>query len=129
MSALADNALLILTIALLVEQALPGWWAPMLKFGFTLAYVLLAPLVGPLADAMPKARLMAWMNGVKVLGAATLCLGLHPVLGFAIVGLGAAAYAPSRWTRPRICRRPWQWGWWSVPAWPGASCLCGQRIA
>ena len=65
-SALADNALLIVTIALLIERGLPGWWAPLLKFGFTLSYVFLAPFVGPLADAFPKARLMAWMNGVKV---------------------------------------------------------------
>ena len=34
-SALADNALLIVTIALLVQQGLPGWWAPLLKFGVT----------------------------------------------------------------------------------------------
>ena len=96
-SALADNALLIVTIALLAEQALPGWWAPMLKFGFTLSYVLLAPFVGPLADAWPKARLMAWMNGVKVLGAGLLLSGVHPVAGFALVGLGAAAYAPAKY--------------------------------
>lgn len=96
-SALADNALLIITIALLIEQGLPPWWAPMLKFGFTLSYVVLAPFVGPLADAIPKARLMAWMNAVKVLGAGTLCLGVHPVAGFAIVGLGAAAYAPAKY--------------------------------
>lgn len=96
-SALADNALLIITIALLIEQGLPPWWAPMLKFGFTVSYVALAPFVGPLADAVPKARLMAWMNGVKVLGALTLCLGLHPAVGFAIVGLGAAAYAPAKY--------------------------------
>lgn len=96
-SALADNALLIVTIALLEEQALPAWWAPMLKFGFTLSYVVLAPWVGPLADAVPKAKLMAWMNGVKVVGAGLLFLGLHPALGFAVVGLGAAAYAPAKY--------------------------------
>lgn len=96
-SALADNALLIVTMALLMEQMLPTWWAPMLKFGFTVSYVVLAPWVGPLADAMPKARLMAWMNGVKVLGAAMLCLGVHPAAGFAVVGLGAAAYAPAKY--------------------------------
>ena len=62
-SALADNALLIVTIALLYEQGLPLWWAPLLKFVFTISYVVLAPFVGPLADAIPKARLMAWMNG------------------------------------------------------------------
>lgn len=96
-SALADNALLIVTMALLVEHNLPAWWAPMLKFGFTVSYVVLAPWVGPLADAVPKARLMAWMNGVKVLGAAMLCLGVHPAAGFAVVGLGAAAYAPAKY--------------------------------
>ena len=64
-SALADNALLIVTIAALQERGEPLWWAPLLKVGFTLSYVLLAPLVGPLADAWPKARLMAWMNAVK----------------------------------------------------------------
>jgi len=90
-SALADNALLIITIALLMEQGFPAWWAPMLKFGFTVSYVVLAPFVGPLADLVPKARLMAWMNGVKVLGASMLCLGMHPVAGFTLVGLGAAA--------------------------------------
>ena len=57
-SALADNALLIVCIALLLERGLPGWWAPMLKFSFTIAYVVLAPFVGALADAWPKARLM-----------------------------------------------------------------------
>ena len=96
-SALADNALLIVTIALLVEQGQPPWWAPMLKFGFTLSYVVLAPVVGPLADGVPKARLMAWMNAVKVLGAAMLLSGLHPVVGFGLVGLGAAAYAPAKY--------------------------------
>jgi MFS family permease len=96
-SALADNSLLIVGIALLAEQGHPPWWAPMLKFGFTLAYVLLAPGLGPLADAVPKARLMAWMNGVKLMGAVALVAGLHPALAFALIGLGAAAYAPAKY--------------------------------
>ena len=78
-SALADNALLIVTIDLLQQRAMPGWLAPMLKVAFIAAYVLLAPFVGPLADAFPKARLMAWMNGVKIVGVAALVAGLHPV--------------------------------------------------
>ncbi|MFZ2991117.1 lysophospholipid transporter LplT [Ideonella sp.] len=96
-SALADNALLIVAMALLDEQGLPAWWAPLLKFSFTLWYVLLAPFVGPLADAMPKARLMGWMNGVKLLGVAALFFGVHPVAAYALVGLGAAAYAPAKY--------------------------------
>jgi MFS family permease len=96
-SALADNALLIVTIALLQARGLPAWWAPMLKFAFTLSYVFLAPFVGPLADAIPKARLMAWMNGVKVVGVLALLAGVHPVAAFAVVGFGAAAYAPAKY--------------------------------
>jgi len=96
-SALADNALLIVTIALLHDQGLPVWWAPMLKLVFTISYVVLAPFVGPLADAFPKARLMAWMNGVKMLGVAALLLGFNPLVAFAIAGFGAAAYAPAKY--------------------------------
>ena len=96
-SALADNALLIVTMALLQEQGVPGWWAPLLKFAFTLSYVVLAPVAGPLADAMPKARLMAWMNAIKVLGVLGLLVGVHPVLAYAVVGLGAAGYAPAKY--------------------------------
>jgi MFS transporter, LPLT family, lysophospholipid transporter len=96
-SALADNALLIVTIALLELQGLPGWWAPLLKLSFTLWYVLFAPLVGPLADAFAKGRVMAAMNGVKIIGVLALALGLNPVAAFAIVGLGAAGYAPAKY--------------------------------
>jgi LPLT family lysophospholipid transporter-like MFS transporter len=96
-SALADNALLIVTIALLQEQGWPGWWAPLLKFGFTISYVLLAPFVGPLADSFAKARLMACMNAVKAIGVLALLAGVQPVLAFVIVGFGAAAYAPCKY--------------------------------
>ena len=96
-SALADNALLIVTIALLQARGLPGWLAPMLKFSSTLSYVLLAPWVGPLADAVPKARLMAWTNGLKAVALLGLMLGLNPLLCFGLLGCGAAAYAPAKY--------------------------------
>jgi MFS transporter, LPLT family, lysophospholipid transporter len=96
-SALADNALLIVAIALLEQQGQPGWWAPLLKIGFMASYVLLAPFVGPLADAFPKARVMAALNLVKVAGVCALLAGLHPVAALAIVGFGAAAYAPAKY--------------------------------
>jgi MFS family permease len=97
LSALADNALLIVAIALLQERGLPGWWAPLLKFAFTLSYVFLAPVVGPLADGMSKARLMGWMNGVKIAGMGLLLAGCHPVAAFVVIGFGAAAYAPAKY--------------------------------
>jgi len=96
-SALADNALLIVAIALLVRQGFAPWWVPLLKVGFMTAYVVLAPWVGPLADAFAKGRVMAAMNVVKMLGLALLALGLNPVAALAVVGLGAAAYAPAKY--------------------------------
>lgn len=96
-SSLADNALLIVTIALLAQRGLPPWWAPLLKLGSTVSYVLLAPFVGVLADAWPKARLMEVMNAVKLLAVLALLAGLHPVAAFGIVGFGAASYAPAKY--------------------------------
>ncbi len=96
-SALADNALLIVTMAVLQARGMPAWWAPLLKFAFTISYVVLAPFVGALADAWPKARLMGWMNAVKIVGVVALLLGAHPVAAFALVGFGAAAYAPAKY--------------------------------
>jgi MFS family permease len=96
-SALADNALLIVVIALLAALQLPGWWAPLLKFSFTIAYVVLAPVVGELADHGPKARLMMAMNALKVVGVLLLLWPAHPLLALGIVGIGAAAYAPAKY--------------------------------
>jgi MFS family permease len=96
-SALSDNALLIVAIALLQQQGDPAWWAPLLKFCFTIAYVVLAPFVGPLADGFVKARLMMAMNALKVLGVALLLVGCNPLLAFAVIGIGAAAYAPAKY--------------------------------
>ncbi|MBL0720562.1 lysophospholipid transporter LplT [Piscinibacter sp. Jin2] len=100
LSALADHALLILAIARMVELAAPAWAPPLLKLGFTAAYVLLAPLVGVLADALPKARLMAGSNALKALGAALLLAGdsaWGPLLAYALAGLGAALYSPAKY--------------------------------
>ena len=96
-SGLADNALLIVGIFMLEQQGQPGWWAPLLKFFFNASYVLLAPLMGPLADAWPKAKLMAAMNAFKLSGVGVLLLGVHPAWAFVIVGLAASAYAPAKY--------------------------------
>ncbi|BDU53254.1 lysophospholipid transporter LplT [Limnohabitans sp. INBF002] len=96
-SGLADNALLILGIYFLNEQGYPGWWAPLLKFSLTLAYVLLASVVGPLADAFSKSRLMACMNALKMVGVLLLLAGVHPLFAFALIGLAASVYAPAKY--------------------------------
>lgn len=96
-SGLADNALMILGIFFLQEQGYPAWWSPLLKFSFNLAYVLLASLVGPIADAFSKGHLMAWLNVLKMLGVIFLLLGVHPLLAFSVTGLAAAVYAPAKY--------------------------------
>lgn len=96
-SGLADNALIILGIFFLQEQGYPGWWAPLLKFSLTLSYVALASVMGPLSDAFAKHRLMAWMNGLKMIGIVLLLMGVQPLLSFALVGLAASLYAPSKY--------------------------------
>ena len=54
LSALADNALLFAAIGLLMYFNAPDWHVPALQQSFIVAYIVLAPFVGPFADAMPK---------------------------------------------------------------------------
>jgi len=109
-SALADNALLIASIALLRDMHAPEQYEPLLKLFFTVSYVVLAAFVGALADSRPKGRVMFFSNGVKILGCFTLLFStvpslqfigapdyVYPLLAYAIVGLGAAAYSPAKY--------------------------------
>jgi MFS family permease len=96
-SSLADNALLIAAISLLVEMDEPAWMAPLLKLFFAVAYVVLAPYVGAFADAMPKGRVMFLTNGLKIVGCSLMFFNVHPLLAYAVVGVGAAAYSPAKY--------------------------------
>lgn len=97
LSALADNALLFAAIALLKSQHAPEWQMPLLQEAFVVAFILLAPFVGPFADAIPKGRAMLFANGMKLLGAAAMLAGVHPLLAYNLVGVGAAAYSPAKY--------------------------------
>ncbi|CAM5274661.1 lysophospholipid transporter LplT [Thauera mechernichensis] len=96
-SALADNALLIISIAMLRDMAAPSEFEPLLKLFFTLSYVGLAAFVGAFADSMPKWRVMLISNTIKIGGCLMLFLGSHPLLAYAVIGLGAAAYSPAKY--------------------------------
>ncbi|MDD2743737.1 MAG: lysophospholipid transporter LplT [Rhodocyclaceae bacterium] len=96
-SALADNALLIAAIAALREMHAPTEYEPLLKTFFTLSYVLLAAFVGAFADSMPKWRVMLISNTIKIGGCGLMFFGAHPLLAYAVVGLGAAAYSPAKY--------------------------------
>jgi len=96
-SSLADNALLIAAIALLRDIQAPAWMTPMLKLFFVVSYVALAAFVGAFADSFPKARVMFITNMIKIGGCMMMFLGAHPLLAYAVVGFGAAAYSPAKY--------------------------------
>ena len=96
-SSLADNALLIAAIALLAQLIAPAWMTPLLKLFFVLSYVLLAAFVGAFADSRPKGNVMFITNTIKFIGCVAMLFGAHPLLSYAIVGLGAAAYSPAKY--------------------------------
>jgi len=107
-SSLADNMLLIAAIKMLLLLEGPEWLTPLLKFFFTISYVVLAAFVGAFADSMPKGRVMLATNSVKIVGCvliffapSVLIPGLQSywlvLLAYAVVGLGAAAYSPAKY--------------------------------
>jgi LPLT family lysophospholipid transporter-like MFS transporter len=96
-SSLADNALLIAAIALLTVMDAPAWMTPLLKLFFVLSYVLLAAFVGAFADSMPKGRVMFITNCIKIFGCSLMFFNVHPLLAYAVVGFGAAAYSPAKY--------------------------------
>ncbi|MBL80069.1 MAG: lysophospholipid transporter LplT [Nitrosomonadaceae bacterium] len=99
-SSLADNALLVVAIALLIDLHAPAYLTPMLKFVFVLFYVILAPFVGAFADSMAKGRVMFISNAIKITGCCLLFMSSHQYVAlaaYAVVGLGAAAYSPAKY--------------------------------
>src|SRR5215218_10095133 len=96
-SSLADNALFIAAVELLKSSRAPTWQAAALVPMFALFYVVLAPFVGAFADARPKGHVMFLSNAIKVVGCLMMLFGMHPLMSYAIVGLGAAAYSPAKY--------------------------------
>ncbi|EAQ2634527.1 lysophospholipid transporter LplT [Salmonella enterica] len=97
LSAFGDNALLFATLALLKAQFYPDWNQPVLQMVFVGAYILFAPFVGQIGDSFAKGRVMMVANGLKLAGAAGICLGINPFVGYTLVGIGAAAYSPAKY--------------------------------
>jgi MFS family permease len=96
-SSLADNALLVAAIALLMQADSPSWMTPYLKFFFVISYVVLAPFVGAFADRLPKGTVMFLANTIKIAGCALMLFDVNPFLAYALVGLGAATYSPAKY--------------------------------
>ena len=66
LSAFGDNAILFTVIALTLEQGGRGnWYIPALQSAFIVAFILLTPWVGRLADRQPKPRVLLGANPVS----------------------------------------------------------------
>ncbi|HOZ65798.1 MAG TPA: lysophospholipid transporter LplT [Burkholderiaceae bacterium] len=94
---MADNALFVGAVQLLRTSGAPEWQQAALVPMFALFYVILAPFVGAFADSMPKGRVMLFSNFIKIFGCLMMLFGTHPLMAYAIVGLGAAAYSPAKY--------------------------------
>ena len=96
-SSLADQALFVAAVELIRTSGGAEWQRAALVPIFALFYVILAPWLGAFADAYPKKHVMLVSNSIKVIGCLTMLFGTHPLLAYAIVGLGAAAYSPAKY--------------------------------
>jgi MFS family permease len=96
-SSLADNALFVAAVELIRISGGAEWQRAALVPMFALFYVVLAPFVGAFADSRPKGQVMFISNAIKVVGCLMMLFGTHPLLSYAIVGLGAAAYSPAKY--------------------------------
>ena len=96
-SSLADNALFVAAVELLRNTGQAEWQRAALVPMFALFYVILAPFVGAFADAVPKGKVMFVSNAIKIVGCMMMLFGTHPLLAYAVVGLGAAAYSPAKY--------------------------------
>ena len=96
-SSLADNALFVAAVEMLRTAGAPTWQRTALVPMFALFYVVLAPFLGAFSDAVPKGRVMFYGNALKVAACLMMLYGGHPLIAYAFVGLGAAAYSPAKY--------------------------------
>lgn len=98
LTAFADNAILFTAIAMVMKSAdTAPWYVPALQTAFFVAFVLLAPWVGPFADRRPKPRVLFIGNVLKAAGAALMFFGVEPIIAYCMVGIGAAVYGPAKY--------------------------------
>jgi LPLT family lysophospholipid transporter-like MFS transporter len=96
-SSLADNALLVAAVELLRIEPAPAWQTPALAPMFALFYVLLAPFVGAFADSRAQGPGDVHLEHHQGRGLPDDAVRRHPLLAYAVVGLGAAAYSPAKY--------------------------------
>lgn len=96
-SAFGDNAVLFTAITMMRQAHVAPWYVPVLQASFLVAFVVLAPWTGRLADRYPKPRVLLYANALKALGAVTMFSHAGLAAAYGVVGVGAALYAPGKY--------------------------------
>lgn len=99
LSAFADNLNFFIIIGIITRQGLPNpdLYITYIQMGILLAYVVLAPVVGAFADRNPKSVVLLIGNLIKGMGILILILGVHPIIAYTFVGIGAVIYSPAKY--------------------------------
>ncbi|TCZ79393.1 lysophospholipid transporter LplT [Paenibacillus albiflavus] len=98
-SSFADNVNFFIIIGIITSQGVvnPEGYVLNIQMGFLLAYVVLAPLVGAYADRNAKSKVLLMGNLLKSIGITLLLLGVHPIICYAVLGIGAVVYSPAKY--------------------------------
>lgn len=98
-SSLADNLNFFIILGIVTRRgaANPEGYITNIQIGFLIAFVLLAPIVGAYADRKAKSRVLLTGNIYKAIGIILLLFGVHPVLCYTILGIGAVIYSPAKY--------------------------------
>jgi len=98
LTAMADNAILFVAVAMVLQGSLDGdWYVPAFQASFLVAFVVLAPWVGLFADNTSKPKVLMLANVIKAAGALMMLLNFEPLIAYAVVGIGAATYSPAKY--------------------------------
>ncbi len=96
-SSLADNALFVAAVELIKTSGARNGsgrrWCRCSRCSTSCS----RPSSAPSPTRVPKGRVMFFSNLIKIVGCLMMLFGTHPLLAYAIVGLGAAAYSPAKY--------------------------------
>ncbi|MCP5142859.1 MAG: lysophospholipid transporter LplT [Chromatiales bacterium] len=97
LTAFADNAVLFIAVGMVRDTPQAGWYVPALQASFLIAYVVLAAWVGPFSDSRSKTTVLIGANLIKASGVGLMFAGVEPLIAYAVVGIGGAAYSPAKY--------------------------------
>ena len=97
LSAFVDNMLLFIAQAIIVREAYPEYYLPLVQGLYLAAYIFASPWVGGFSDFIPKSRVLLIGNVIKAVCLVGFLLGVNPAVSYGIYGLGSVIYSPAKY--------------------------------